>query len=290
MTTNLPPTSLTLADDLVLFRLGYGAMRLTGQPGNWGPYRDPAGARALLHRALDLGVNFVDTADAYGPGDNESLIAECLHPYPRGLVIATKGGAVKTGPAAVHADGRPEYLKAACRKSLQRLRLDVVPLYQLHRVDPAVPIEESVGALADLRREGLVRHVGLSNVTVEQIEAARRVVPVASVQNRYSAVDRQSDAVVDYCEREGIAFLPYGPLGAGPFDPASPLSKADGPLGAVAAAKGVTPAQVALAWLLRRSPAVLPIPGTTSAAHLEENVAAARVVLTDEDVRAIGLP
>ena len=258
-------------------RLGYGAMRLCG-PGIIGWPDDRENALAVLRRAVELGVTLVDTADAYGPHVNELQVAEALHPYPDGLVVATKGGLVHERSASWPPDGRPEHLREACEGSLLRLRLDRIDLYQLHRPDPDVPFEESVGALRDLRDEGKIRHVGLSNVSVELLERARAIVPVVSVQNRYSVADRQHEDVVDACERSGIAFLPWFPLGAGP------LAEAGGALERVASRHGSSSAQVALAWLLHRSPVVCPIPGTASLAHLEENVAAARLELSPDDL------
>jgi aryl-alcohol dehydrogenase-like predicted oxidoreductase len=269
--------TIGLGEDLVVNRLGFGAMRLTGE-GVWGPPDDREAAHRVLRRAVGLGVNCIDTADAYGPGISEELIAEALAPYPPDLVIATKGGLVRPGPGRWHADGRPEHLRAACEASLRRLRLDQIALYQLHTPDPAVPLEESVGALAELRAEGKVRHVGISNVTVAQAETAAAVVPVVSVQNRYSLADRASEDVLDWCQRRGAAFIPWFPLAAGD------LAKPGGVLEEVAAAHGATNAQVALAWLLAHSPALLPIPGTASLAHLEENVAAAGIRLTPQDM------
>ncbi|MEA3208330.1 MAG: pyridoxine 4-dehydrogenase [Chthoniobacter sp.] len=276
-------SSFLLGGELAVNRLGYGAMRLTGQPGNFGPYHDPEQGRVLLRRAVELGVNFIDTADAYGPGDNELLIAEALRPYPSGVVIGTKGGVVKTGPEARWPDGTPGHLRAACEASLRRLGVERIDLYQLHRPDPKVPFEESIGALAALREEGKVRLLGLSNVTLPQLEAARAITAIASVQNSCSLADRSSDAVLEACAAHGIAFIPYGPLGADAMRPGAPLAEARGVLGDVAGRLGATASQVALAWLLRRAPNVIVIPGTTSLAHLEENVAAASLALSDED-------
>ena len=273
--------------DLLVNRIGFGAMRITGQPGNLGWPEDPEGARRLLRRAVEIGVNLIDTADAYGPGVSEELIAGALKPYLDDVVIATKGGAVKTGPAQVHFDGSPEYLREACEASLQRLGLETIDLYQLHWPAPNVPFEESVGALAELREEGKIRHVGLCNVDLEQLTLAREIVPIASVQNRYSLSDRDFDDLVDLCADEEIAFVPYGPLGAKPFEKEAPLTKSGGPLDQVAGRHGVRPAQVALAWLLERSPTIVPIPGTTSVAHLEENLAASSIQLSEEDRRTI---
>jgi pyridoxine 4-dehydrogenase len=267
--------TLEIGGDLEVNRLGFGAMRITGS-GILGPPEDPDEARSVLRRAIDLGVNLIDTADSYGPEVSENLIAETLHPYPDGLVIATKGGLTRTGAGAWPPDGRPEHLREACEASLRRLRLDRIDVYQLHRPDPKVPYEESVGALAELQREGKIRHIGVSNVDLEQLEIARRLVEVVSVQNRYSLFDRDSDDVLDRCERDGLAFLPWWPLAAGGIGDGSAIAR-------VAAAHDATPFQVAIAWLLARSPVVAPIPGTSSVAHLEENVAAAEVRLSEED-------
>ena len=267
--------TLTLGGDLEVRRLGFGAMRITGE-GIWGPPADREEAKAVLRRALELGVNFIDTADSYGPEVSEELIAEALHPYPGGLVIATKGGLKRPGPGRWEPDGRPEHLREACEGSLQRLRLERIDLYQLHTVDPRVPLEDSVGALADLRDEGKIARVGLSNVDTAELERAREIVPVVSVQNRYSVADRDSDPVLDWCERQGLAFIPWGPLrGVGP--------DGTGVIGRVADAHGANELQVALAWLLARSPAMLPIPGTSSVEHMEENVAAAALRLSEEE-------
>ena len=274
------PGTFRVAGELEVRRLGYGAMRLCG-PGIIGWPDDREHALAVLRRAIELGVTLIDTADSYGPHVNELQIAEALHPYPDGLVIATKGGLVHDRSSSWPPDGRPEHLREACEGSLLRLRLDRLDLYQLHRPDPAVPFEESVGTLRDLRDEGKIRYVGLSNVSVEQLERARAIVPIASVQNRYSVADRQWEDVVEACDRWGIAFLPWFPLAAGP------LTEAGGPLARVAERHGATPAQVAIAWLLHRSPVVCPIPGTSSLAHLEENVAAGRVELSADDLRLL---
>lgn len=268
-------------------RLGYGAMRLTGQPGNFGPYADWAGGVALLRRAVELGVNFIDTAQAYGNGWNERLIAEALHPYPGGMVIATKGGINKSSPTSVVADGRAAKLRADVESSLRELRVEQLALWQWHRPDPQVPLEESLGEIARLREEGKIAHVGLSNVTVEQIEIALRHFPIGSVQNRYHLRDRQSEDVLRYCEAHGIAFLPHGPLAAAPMAPGAPLSAGDAALERAAAKLSATSAQVALAWSLRHSPNIIAIPGTTTIAHLEENVAAASLVLSDDEMAAL---
>src|SRR3954468_13146342 len=281
------PSTFLLANEYPIQRLGYGAMRLTGQPGNFGPYADWEGGKALLRRAVELGVNFIDTAQAYGNGWNERLIAEALHPYPAGLVIATKGGINKSSPTSVVADGRPAKLRADVESSLRELRVEQLTVWQWHRPDPQVLIEESLGEIARLRAEGKIAHVGLSNVTVEQIESARRHFPIASVQNRYHLRERLSEAVLRYCEAQGIAFLPHGPLAAAPMSPGAPLSTGDAALDRIAARRGATSAQVALAWSLRHSPVIIAIPGTTSIAHLEENVAAASVALTDEDMASL---
>jgi pyridoxine 4-dehydrogenase len=260
--------------DLTVNRMAFGAMRLTGS-GVWGEPADREGAKAVLRRALELGITLIDTAASYGPEVNEQLIAETLHPYPEGLVIATKGGLTRPGPGEWQRDGRPETLRESLEGSLRRLRVDRIDVYQLHSVDPRVPIEESVGALAEFQREGKIRHVGLSNVDARQLATARGIVTVVSVQNRYSLVDRHSEGVLDVAEREGLAFLPWFPLALGR------LATATGRLAQVARSHGATPAQVALAWLLRRSPVMTPIPGTSSLEHLEEDVAAAELALND---------
>ncbi len=258
-------------------RLGFGAMRLTG-PGIWGPPADPQGCVAVLRRAVELGVELIDTADSYGPHVSEELIARALHPYPGNLLIATKAGLVRTGPGGWHLLGRPEYLRQECELSLRRLRLERIDLFQLHRIDPKVPAEDQFGVLADLRAEGKIGEVGLSEVSVAELEAARGIVPIATVQNRYNLVDRGSEELLDHCEREGIGFMPWFPIASG--DLAAPGGRLD----AVVKATGATPAQVALAWLLARSPVMLPIPGTASVDHLEENCAAAGVELTARQV------
>jgi pyridoxine 4-dehydrogenase len=270
-----------IGGDLEVRRLGFGAMRITG-PGVIGWPEDRENSLAVLRRAIELGVNLIDTADSYGPEVSELLIAEALHPYPDGLVIATKGGLVHTERGRWPVDGSPEHLREACEASLRRLRLERIDLYQLHRPDPDVPLEDSVGELARLREEGKIRHVGLSNVSVEQLARAQAIVPIASVQDRYSLAERKYEDVLEACERQGIAFLPWYPLAVGE------LAFPGGALGRVASARGATPAQVALAWLLARSPAVCPIPGTGSLRHLEENLAAASLELTDEELGALG--
>lgn len=272
--------TLALGGDLEVRRMGFGAMRITG-PGIWGDPPDPEAAKRVLRRAVELGVNFIDTADSYGPEVSERLIAEALHPYPDDLVIATKGGLLRSGPGQWHRDCSQHHLHEACEGSLRRLRVERIDVYQLHAVDPNVPLEESVGALAELREEGKVRHVGLSNVEPDELAAARRSVPVVSVQNRYSAWERHSDPMVDLCEAEGLAFIPWFPLEAGDVP-------AGGALDRFARAHDASPFQVALAWLLQRSPAILPIPGTSSIDHLEENVAAAALRLTGDELSALG--
>lgn len=269
-----------LGGDLEVNRLGFGAMRLCGRRILGWP-RDRENALAVLRRAVELGVNLVDTSNAYGPEINEHQIAAALHPYREGLVIATKGGLRRTRSGGWPEDGRPEKLREACEGSLARLRLDRIDLYQLHAPDPKVPIEESVGELARLREEGKIRHVGLSNVSVGELERARRVVPVVSVQNRYSLAERSSEGVLQACEREGLAFLPWFPLASGS------LARRGGRVDQVAERIGATRAQVALAWLLHRSPVMLAIPGTSSLEHLDENIAARDVELSDEDVAVL---
>lgn len=258
-------------------RLGFGAMRITGE-GIWGWPEDRGSAIALLRRVVELGVNFIDTADAYGPDTSELLIAEALHPYADGLVIATKGGLERGGPGSWTPACEPERIVVCCEDSLRRLQVDRIDLYQLHAVDPKVSIIESARALAALVRDGKVRHVGLSNVTVEEIEAVRKLVPVATVQNRYNVADRHNEGVLEHCEREGIGFIPWFPLAAGS------LVEPGGVVAEIAAAHGVTAAQVSLAWLLQRSPIMLPIPGTSSIAHLEQNLDAAQLRLTPADL------
>ena len=267
--------------DLQVNRLGFGAMRITG-PGIWGAPRDPAEARKVLRRAVELGVNFIDTADAYGPEVSEQLIAEALHPYPRGLVIATKGGLVRPGPGEWTADGRPQHLRAACEGSLQRLRLQCIDLYQLHRVDPNVPLEDSIGELVRLRQQGKIRNVGVSNFNAAQLARARRLVPVVSVQNRYNVADRSSSEVLEVCARDGLAFIPWAPIASSSADAGE--DGATRALESLAAAHGLSVQQAAIAWLLARSPAMLPIPGTSSVTHLEENMAAAHVRLTPAEL------
>ena len=272
--------SMTLGGDLVVRRMGFGAMRITGQ-GIWGDPPDRAKAHAVLRRAVELGVNLIDTADSYGPEVSEKIIAEALHPYPAGLVIATKGGLTRSWPGQWHRNGRPAHLRKVCEESLRRLRVGRIDIYQLHAVDPSVPIEESLGELVKLRSEGKIRHIGLSNVSVEQLQRARKLVPIVSVQNRYNLADRASEDVLKVCERDGLGFLPWYPVGAGD------LARPGGPMDRAAKAHGVTQAQVALAWLLLHSPVTLPIPGTSSTAHLEENVAAAELTLDNAEMIAL---
>jgi pyridoxine 4-dehydrogenase len=269
----------SLGGNLAVTRLGFGAMRITG-PGIWGEPADRSGAIAVLRRAVELGVDFIDTADSYGPFVSEELIREALHPYA-GLTIATKGGLTRPGPDRWGTDGRPEYLRQCVEASLRRLGLDTIDLYQLHRIDPRVPVADQVGELAGLRKEGKIRHIGLSEVSVPETREARLTTPIASVQNLYNVGDRRSEEVLDYCEREGLGFIPYCPIATGQF------SAPAGPLSLLAAQAGATGAQFALAWLLRRSPVMLPIPGTGSVAHLEENVGAAGLELTEEQFRAM---
>lgn len=266
--------------DLSVNRMAFGAMRVTG-PDIWGEPKDRAAARKLLVRAFELGHNFFDTADSYGPEVSETLIAEALHPYPRELVIGTKGGLVRPSRHRWDRDGRPEHLRRALDGSLKRLRLERIDLYQFHAPDPKVPFAESVGTLAELQRAGKIRHLGLSSVSVRELEQARRIVPIVSVQNKYNLEDRASDDVLAACEQAGIAFIPWYPLGAGQALRAAKVKR-------VATRLGATPAQVALAWLLARSPVMLPIPGTSSIAHLEENAAAAALKLSPEDLAVLG--
>jgi len=265
--------------DLSVNRIGLGAMRALG-PDVWGEPKDRAGASKLFRRALELGVNFFDTAESYGPHTDEALIAEALHPYPKGFIIATKCGISRPSRGRWDADGRPEKLRKDLEGSLKRLKLERIDLYQLHAIDPKVPLEESLGVLVDAQRAGKIRHIGVSNFEVDELERARKVVNIVSVQNRYSVVYRASDDVVDRCAKLGIAFLPWYPLGDGSALSNSKVKK-------LAKQKGVTPAQVAIAWLLARSPVILPIPGTSSIAHLEENVAAGSVKLSDDEFRSL---
>ena len=265
--------------DLEVNRLGYGAMRVLG-PDIWGEPQDRAGARRLFCRAVELGVNFFDTAESYGPQTDETLIAEALHPYPKGFVIATKCGIVRPSPGRWDADGRPDKLRKDLEGSLKRLRVDRIDLYQLHTIDPKVPLEDSLGALVEAQRAGKIRHIGVSNFNVKQLERARKAATIVSVQNRYSLADRSSDDVLAHCEKLGIAFLPWYPLGAGSTLKMARVKK-------IADKLKATPAQVSIAWLLAKSPVMLPIPGTSRIAHLEENVAAARLKLSREDFAAL---
>jgi pyridoxine 4-dehydrogenase len=278
--TETNPRTFRIGGDLEVGRLGFGAMRITGD-GIWGPPDDVAGARQLLQRVVELGIELIDTADAYGPGVSEELIGETLAPYPDRLVIATKGGLVRPGPNDWQRDGRPEHLRQAIEGSLRRLRLERIDLYQLHAVDDEVPLADQVGTLADLKREGKIRHVGLSNVHVTQLAEARDLVEIATVQNRYNLTDRKHEPVLEACEAAGIGFIPWFPLATGD------LATEGSPVAEVARAHGATPGQVALAWLLHRSPVVLPIPGTSSLEHLAENTAARDLSLSAEDLAAL---
>lgn len=268
------------AGELTFHRLGFGAMRLTGR-GIWGEPADRKECIRVLRRAVELGVDFIDTANSYGPYVSEDLIREALHPYPEGLVIATKAGLVRTGPGQWHPVGRPEYLRQEAEMSLRRLGVDRLDLLQLHRVDPKVPADEQFGVLADLVKEGKVRHAGLSNVTVEQLQAAQAHVPIVTVQNLYNLTNRTDEPVLDHCQAEGIGFIPWNPIAAGR------LAEPGGPVDGIVKETGATPAQVSLAWLLARSPVMLPIPGTASVAHLEENCGAAALRLTPEQVASL---
>jgi pyridoxine 4-dehydrogenase len=270
--------TITLGGDLEINRMAFGAMRLTGK-GIWGPPRNRDEAIRVLQRAVELGVNFIDTADSYGPHIAEELIAEGLHPYP-GLVIATKGGLERPGPDRWVSNGRPDHLRRALEGSLRRLKVDRIELWQLHRIDPKVPEREQLEAIREFQREGLVHHVGLSEVSVSEIERARAVLPIVSVQNRYNVTDREWEEEVEYCEREGLAFIPWFPLSAGGLEPGGALHR-------VAQRHGATVYQIALAWLLARSPAMLVIPGTSSVEHLEQNVAAAEIHLSDKDIKEL---
>ncbi len=272
--------TFSIGGDLCVHRLGFGAMRITGA-GIWGWPDDPDEARRVLRRAVELGVDFIDTADSYGPFVSEILIREALHPYPEHLVIATKAGLTRQGPDLWTPVGRPAYLRQEVELSLRHLGVERIDLLQLHRIDPDVPLEDQIGELADMREEGKIRHIGLSEVSVEEIEAARAVAPIVSVQNRYNLADREAEPVLGYAERNGIAFIPWFPLATGT------LARPGGPLAAAAQKRGATPSQLALAWLLHRSPVMLPIPGTSTVAHLEENVSAALIVLSDDEAKAL---
>ena len=270
-----------IGGDLGINRLGFGAMRITGK-GVWGEPKDRHEAIRVLRRAVELGINFIDTADSYGPGVSEEIIAEALHPYPAGLVIATKAGFDRPGPDKWVTNGRPEHLRAACEGSLRRLRLERIDVFQLHRIDEKVPVEDQLGTLKDLQLQGKIKHIGLSEVGVAQIKHARTIAPIVSVQNRYSVVDRAADDVANYCERESLGFIPWFPLAAGH------VSAAGSALERTAKQLKITPAQLALTWLLWRSPVVLPIPGTARVAHLEENVAAAALKVDDATLQSLG--
>jgi aryl-alcohol dehydrogenase-like predicted oxidoreductase len=269
--------TIGMGGDITVNRMGFGAMRITGR-GIWGPPPNPEQARAALRRAVELGVNFIDTADSYGPEVSETLIAETLHPYPDDLVIATKGGLLRPGPGRWQPDGRPEHLRGACEGSLRRLKLEQIPLYQLHRPDPKVPYAESIGALAELKNEGKIRHVGVSNVTESQLRQAQQLTPIVSVQNRYNLADRSSEPIVDLCDQEDIVFLPWAPIQDADRMP---------PVLTAARHHGASIRQIALAWLLNRSAQILPIPGSGSADHVAENIAAASIQLTNDEADAI---
>ncbi len=285
MTTATSPSAAAsgtfkLGGDLSVHRLGFGAMRITGS-GIWGEPKDPEAARQVLRRVVELGVNFIDTADSYGPEVSERLIAEALHPYPAGLIIATKGGLTRSGPNQWAPVGRPEYIRQCVEMSLRRLRVERVDLYQLHRIDPKVPAPETLGALRDLQKAGKIRHVGLSEVSVQEIKDASKILPIVSVQNEYNLANRKSEDILAYCTENGLGFIPWFPVAAGD------LAKPGGPLDAAAKRHDATVAQLALAWLLHHSPVVLPIPGTSSIPHLEENVGAANLSLTEDEWKVI---
>jgi pyridoxine 4-dehydrogenase len=272
--------TITIGGDLTVNRMGFGAMRVTGR-GVWGDPPDRKAAVALLRKVVERGVTLLDTADSYGPGTSESLIAEALHPYPKGVVIATKGGLVRPGPDRWDADCRPAALRQACEASLKRLKLERIDLYQLHTVEDRVKLADSLGALVELQQQGKIRHIGLSNVDLRELARARKLTTIVSVQNRYSLGDRAHDSVVDRCAKDGLAFLPWYPLAAGA------LARRGGKLAEIAKRHQATPIQIALAWLLRRAPVMLPIPGTSSIAHFEENLAAAKIALTDAEMAAL---
>ena len=284
MATLLPDAAasgtFTLGGDLTVNRMGFGAMRITGQ-GIWGDPKDPAEARCVLKRAVEIGVNFIDTADSYGPEVSETLIGEALAPYSDGVVIATKGGLTRQGPDQWLPVGRPEYLRQCVEMSLRRLKTDTIDLYQLHRIDPKVPAEETLGALKDLQAQGKIRHIGLSEVSVEELEHAQTIVDIVSVQNLYNLTDRKAEKLLAYCTEKGIGFIPWFPVAAGD------LARPGGVLDEAAKKHGASIAQLALAWLLKRSPVILPIPGTSSVAHLEENVAASSLQLTDAEFESL---
>ncbi|MDQ2907960.1 MAG: aldo/keto reductase [Candidatus Eremiobacteraeota bacterium] len=270
---------ITIGGDLTVRRMGFGAMRITGK-GIWGPPPDWNAAVELVRHVVASGVNFIDTADSYGPGCSEEIIAEALAPYPQDVVIATKGGLTRTGPDQWPIDARPERLRASCEASLRRLGLERIDLYQLHRIDPKVPVEESLGALVDLQREGKVRHIGVSQTSVDEYERCKRTATIASVQNLFNVGDRSADSVLRACERDGIAFLPWFPLGGEGQPKHAELQR-------IAKARGASPAQIALAWLLARSPAIVPIPGTSSRGHFDENLAAGEITLTNAELAAL---
>ncbi len=289
--TQRPATAsgqFTIGGDLTVYRLGFGAMRLTG-PGIWGPPTDKQEAIAVLHRALELGVNLIDTADSYGPEVSESLISEALYPYPKELVIATKGGLLRTGPGQWPTDGRPEHLREALEGSLRRLRIDHIDIYQFHRPDPKVPFEDSVSALAKMKEEGKIRHIGLSNVTIDQLTRAQRIVPIVTVQNHYNLAMRESEhmtaakseEMIDLCARQGIGFIPWSPLAFGE------LARSGGVINQIAKQHNAQPGQIALVWLLKRSSSMLPIPGTSTVKHLEENAVGATIKLSQEEFDTI---
>ena len=277
MTLAAQSGTFKIGGEIEVYRLGYGAMQITG-PGVWGPPKDHNESIRVLRRCLDLGINLIDTADSYGPHVSEELIAEALHPYPDGLVIATKAGLTRTGPNQWPVNGDPAYLRACLDGSLKRLKLDVIDLYQLHRIDDKFPLEDQVGVFAEAQQAGKIRHIGLSEVTTEQLAAAQKVAAIATVQNRYNVADREWESVVNVCEQQNIGFLPWFPLATGS------LAKEDGPLDTMAKKRGVAPSQIALAWLLQRSPVMLPIPGTSSVAHLEENMAGASIRLSEDEM------
>src|SRR5947199_530947 len=279
-TTATAAGTIDIGGDLTVQRMGFGAMRLTGR-GIWREPADPEECRAVLRRAIELGIDFIDTADSYGPEVSERLIAEALHPYPENLLIATKAGFQRPGPNHWVEDGRPEHLRSAVEGSLRRLRLERIDLLQLHRIDPKVRMEDQIGALVDLQRAGKIRHIGLSEVSVKQIEAVRRITPIVSVQNRYNLVDRNSEDVLEHCTSENLGFIPWFPLATGE------LAKQDGPLTRAAKRLNAKPAQIAVAWLLQKSPVMLPIPGTSKVKHLEENTAAALIELDDSIVQEL---
>jgi pyridoxine 4-dehydrogenase len=269
--------TIDVGGDLTANRFGFGAMRITGD-GIWGEPASTDEAKAVLRRAIELGVNFIDTADSYGPHVSEKLISAALYPYPEDLIIATKGGLERPGPNQWTTNGRPEHLVEACEGSLRRLRLEQIPLYQFHRPDPEVPLEDSLGALITLKEQGKIRHLGLSNVTEDQVRRAQQLTPIVSIQNQYSVDYRESEPLVDLCEQEQMVFLPWAPIRS---------VDGEGPLGEIARRHGVTPRQIALAWLLARSPSILPIPGTGSVSHLEDNLAAVAVPLTPDEVAVL---